>query len=143
MDARHDLRHQAASITFAQVIGMGANGADLHKAWHVQANARHSHQFSAFITNPDELAERSDERQTRERRLDCLDRCLRALALHNRRLLLRYHHGAGREKIESREHLADELKIPLNALRIRVYRIRSGLEACVAECAGRQTSLMK
>jgi DNA-directed RNA polymerase specialized sigma24 family protein len=69
-----------------------------------------------------------DERQL------CFDRCLEALPADNRKLILGYYQGKGAEKIRNRQELADELSIPLNALRIRVHRIRKTLEQCIAEC---------
>jgi DNA-directed RNA polymerase specialized sigma24 family protein len=67
-------------------------------------------------------------------RLICFDRCLNELGDENRDLLLAYYEGNPREKIENRLRLAKKLKIPLNALRIRVHRIKRMLEACIAEC---------
>jgi DNA-directed RNA polymerase specialized sigma24 family protein len=67
-------------------------------------------------------------------RLICFDRCLTELGTDNRDLILGYYEGEGREKIENRLALSKRLKIPLNALRIRVHRIKRMLEACIAEC---------
>jgi DNA-directed RNA polymerase specialized sigma24 family protein len=67
-------------------------------------------------------------------RLICFDRCLGELGAENQKLVLGYYEGEGREKIDNRLKLARELKIPLNALRIRVHRIKRTLEDCIAEC---------
>ena len=75
-----------------------------------------------------------DERQV------CFDRCLEALGVENRNLILLYYEGQGRMKIDNRQELADKLHIPLNALRIRVHRIKRTLEGCIAECLGRATA---
>jgi DNA-directed RNA polymerase specialized sigma24 family protein len=69
-----------------------------------------------------------------ERLLDCLDGCLTAVGEPRRRLLLRYHAGEGRERIDDRRALAAELGLPLNALRIRVHRLRAKIETCVLDC---------
>jgi DNA-directed RNA polymerase specialized sigma24 family protein len=66
-----------------------------------------------------------------DRRLDCLRRCLEPLPPEKRDLVLRYHQG--QNNIHNRQALANELSIPLNALRIRAYRIRRHLEDCVRE----------
>jgi DNA-directed RNA polymerase specialized sigma24 family protein len=76
------------------------------------------------------------DREEKELRLDCLDSCLRKLSANDRDLVGRYHHGQKRDKIEARRLLADSLNIPLNALRIRVYRIRATLEKCIEDCVG-------
>ena len=66
-------------------------------------------------------------------RLICFDRCLEELG-DEKTLLLAYYEGEGREKIDNRLELARKLKIPLNALRIRVHRLKRTLEACIARC---------
>jgi DNA-directed RNA polymerase specialized sigma24 family protein len=89
----------------------------------------------------DDGGERSD------RRLDCLRRCLGQLAPEQRDLVLRYHQGKsnqgksgqgknepGENNIRNRQKLADEAGIPMNALRIRVHRLRRKLESCVHAC---------
>lgn len=66
-----------------------------------------------------------------DERMAVLQQCLDRLPEGNRHLILAYHEGERRERIENRRLLADELDIPLNALRIRVHRIRAKLERCV------------
>jgi len=66
-----------------------------------------------------------------DERMAFLKECLERLPEGNRHLILAYHEGERRERIENRRLLADELDIPLNALRIRVHRIRAKLERCV------------
>jgi DNA-directed RNA polymerase specialized sigma24 family protein len=75
---------------------------------------------------PDYLPEVDDSH------LECLRRCLDRLSAEQRDLVLRYHQSESH--IRSRQVLAGELGIPLNALRIRVYRLRRKLETCVHEC---------
>lgn len=64
----------------------------------------------------------------------CFDRCLEELGVESRTLVLGYYEGEGRAKIDHRQELANKLKIPMNALRIRVHRIKRTLEDCIAEC---------
>ena len=66
-----------------------------------------------------------------DHRLDHLRACLETLEAEQRRLLLRYHQDD--QRIRSRKSLCDELGIPMNALRIRVHRLRRKVEACVQE----------
>ncbi len=68
---------------------------------------------------------------------DCFEKCLNALPSENRQLLLEYYQDEGRGKINNRQAKAEQLGIPLNALRSRVQRLRDKLEQCVALCLGR------
>ena len=72
-----------------------------------------------------------DDEPTDER-LECLRHCLRQLPGDQRNLVLRYHQGEN--NIRNRQALADQMGIPMNALRIRVHRVRRKLEACVHGC---------
>lgn len=69
-----------------------------------------------------------------ERRLACLHACLARLPGDQRRLILQYHQGGERARIDGRQRLARELGIGANALRIRAHRIRRRLEDCCARC---------
>lgn len=64
----------------------------------------------------------------------CLEECMGKLSAENRKLVLRYYQADGRQKIEDRKQLADELGIAPNALRIRAYRIRAALQKCLEKC---------
>lgn len=64
-------------------------------------------------------------------RMERLQSCLDRLPEDQRTLILEYHQGDGRDRIENRRRIAGQLDVPLNALRIRVHRIRARLEECV------------
>src|SRR5262249_26691970 len=66
-----------------------------------------------------------------ERHRECLEACLQKLPAESRALILQYHQGEKGVKITNRQRLAEQLQIPLNALRIRAHRIREQLETCV------------
>src|SRR5689334_16004284 len=84
-----------------------------------------------FGSRPDEPA---DEHLVRERRLDCLERCLQKLKPDQRELIVEYYRDAARERIDRRRALATKLGISMNALAVRACRIRDTLEACVGAC---------
>jgi RNA polymerase sigma factor (sigma-70 family) len=73
--------------------------------------------------------------ETRERLLDCLERCLDELTSSDRELILDYYRDEQRVKIDRRRELAARLGVTQNALSIRACRIRARLEACVRECS--------
>ncbi len=73
-------------------------------------------------------------------RLDCLQQCLQTLSPQNRDLIFQYHHGEKDVKIAHRQKLAERLKIPINALRIRAHRLRERLETCMTDCLHRSAA---
>jgi DNA-directed RNA polymerase specialized sigma24 family protein len=72
-------------------------------------------------------------------RLKCFDRCLEELTVESRHLILGYYQEERRAKIQLRQTLANSLRIPLNALRIRAHRIRVSLEECIKNCLETET----
>jgi len=88
--------------------------------------------------DPRNVSERELEQAQRERRLECLDVCVNGLPPQQLKLITQYHQGEGGARIARRNALAEELRIPLNALRIRAHRIRGELETCISECTKRE-----
>jgi DNA-directed RNA polymerase specialized sigma24 family protein len=80
-------------------------------------------------------AEETDEKERKEKMLDCLEHCTEKLETASRRIIIRYYFGEERAKIENRRALAASLNISVNALSIRACRIRDKLENCVGKCA--------
>jgi DNA-directed RNA polymerase specialized sigma24 family protein len=73
------------------------------------------------------------EPEIHEQELKCLEQCVDKLSPGDRDVVVRYHQGQGHDKIETRKRLADGLG-GVNALRIRMCRIRRELRICVAAC---------
>jgi DNA-directed RNA polymerase specialized sigma24 family protein len=71
------------------------------------------------------------EAETKEKMLNCLERCSGQLDPQNRAIIARYYVGKERLKVENRRALAEKLNITMNALAIRACRIRDKLEVCV------------
>jgi DNA-directed RNA polymerase specialized sigma24 family protein len=69
-----------------------------------------------------------------EKRLSCLKICLSRLPAGERKMILRYYSHGDEGKSTNRKTLADSVGIPLNALRIRVFRIRARLGKCLEGC---------
>jgi len=84
--------------------------------------------------SPPAISERKREAESEEKRLSCLEHCLKDLEPNQREMIVQYYHGDQRAKIENRRALAEGSGITMNALGIRVCRIRDRLEACVTRC---------
>ena len=69
--------------------------------------------------------------------LACLERCLGTLPPETRDLVLLYYGFEGGAQIPQRRALATRLGIGVNALRIRLHRLRARLEDCVRGCLQR------
>ncbi len=83
---------------------------------------------------PDEVQAQKLTRLAHERRLECLERCLEALPEASRRMILLYYRDEKGAQIKTRQLLAEELRIPDYALRLRVSRVRAKLDACINNC---------
>lgn len=66
----------------------------------------------------------SDEDEELEKMLKQLDDVLSAIPKSDRELILTYYTGTGKNKIKQRQALAEQSGLGLNALRLRVFRIR-------------------
>jgi DNA-directed RNA polymerase specialized sigma24 family protein len=64
-------------------------------------------------------------------RLDHLRHCLQQLSAAHQDLVLRYHQGE--QRIQDRKTICKDLGIEMNALRIRVHRLRRRIETCIQE----------
>lgn len=67
----------------------------------------------------------------------CLQRCLGYLSDEDREIITEYYKYDKVERITGRKRLAAKLGVSLNTLRVKTYRQRVNLEACVGECLGR------
>ena len=65
---------------------------------------------------------------------ECMKKCLRALDRGERELVSSYYEASKRSKITYRKTLAEQLRIETNALRVRVFRIRTRIKQCVEDC---------
>lgn len=81
-----------------------------------------------------------DDLDSIEQESACLERCMQGLTSDNRELVLQYYQYEKRAMIDHRQHLADQLGIAINALRIRAYRLRSLLQKCVEDCLERSVA---
>jgi DNA-directed RNA polymerase specialized sigma24 family protein len=77
-------------------------------------------------------------RTIQDGRLDSLDQCLAALKPEQRELIVEYYRDDRRQKIERRRELAGRLGISMNALGIRVCRLRDALLTCIAAARHQQ-----
>jgi len=92
---------------------------------------------TADFTVPQPLADVSADERTSEWRLVCFRECLDELSDDSRSLLLRYYEHSGHKKIETRAELSASLGVPVNALRIRIHRVKAGLQKCMDQCMKR------
>jgi DNA-directed RNA polymerase specialized sigma24 family protein len=74
---------------------------------------------------------REEDREAEE---ECLSRCLQALTAESRALILDYYSKEKQAKIEHRKEMAGRHRLSVAALRVRMYRVRVGLEECINRC---------
>ena len=94
--------------------------------------------MSTPLPLPPPPVEKSEEE---EARYACLEKCMMHLTPENRELLLNYYQEEKQAKIDARRKFAEHLNIPLNALRIRVFRLRESLRECVLACLNERNAI--
>jgi len=72
--------------------------------------------------------------EEKERRSNCLARCLKHLPPDAHEFLLSYYEQEGAERITLRKRKAEEMGIDLKTLRVRISRIKLPLAKCVRDC---------
>jgi DNA-directed RNA polymerase specialized sigma24 family protein len=77
------------------------------------------------------------ETEEKELQASCLEECLTSLPSLERDLITRYYQGRGLENIALRKVLAAECGGE-NTLRVKAFRIRIRLRACMNECMSRR-----
>ena len=65
---------------------------------------------------------------------ECLRSCLQQLSAENRKLIVEYFVKEKQAKIDHRSELAQQFGISVENLRVKVYRIRVSLQACIERC---------
>jgi hypothetical protein len=69
-----------------------------------------------------------------ERRLACMESCLQALPAEARQMLADYYEPDRRLRKANRERILKHMGVSLNALRLRVFRLRDQLGECCRKC---------
>jgi DNA-directed RNA polymerase specialized sigma24 family protein len=88
------------------------------------------------IVRKDNSIEIPGEQATVELRLRCLEKCASQLPQPDRTLMLEFYRFDGSQKIENKRRMADSLGLTLGALRVKAFRLRAKLEACITKCMG-------
>ena len=81
----------------------------------------------------------SAQAEEKELKLACLDRCLQKLQPDEREMVTEYYREDKQAKIDRRKWLAERFGYSVNALRIKVHRLRGELYGCITTCVRRET----
>ena len=83
----------------------------------------------------------TDEVTEKERRLECLDDCLRTFPRDSAELILEYYRYEKSGRVERRRALAERLDLRRDALANRAQRVRDKLEHCVSGCLRKKLAI--
>jgi len=95
------------------------------------------------VVDPSADGDAQQRRRLEELRFECMQHCLGSLPRESRQLLVAYHQGARRQRIDNRNSLARQLGISINTLRIRVHRLRQELETSAEKCLENRMETLK
>lgn len=76
----------------------------------------------------------SGEDELKDKKFDCLNKCLAEFPSDKRKLLIEYFDTEEATMIMKRKRLAEKSGFNLNTLRIRVSRLKTKLEKCTKDC---------
>ncbi len=76
----------------------------------------------------------SEEDELKDKKFDCLNKCLADFPEDKRKLLIEYFDTEEETMIPKRKSLAEKSGLNLNTLRIRISRLKTKLEKCTKEC---------
>ncbi|MGB7621989.1 MAG: hypothetical protein WBN92_06525 [Terriglobia bacterium] len=74
------------------------------------------------------------EGEEQDERLECLEKCAGRLVPAERQRVIDYYYDQGRAKIDRRKRMADQMRISVGNLRVRMHRTRERLEECILDC---------
>jgi RNA polymerase sigma factor (sigma-70 family) len=86
------------------------------------------------IDLPANPPQEEDDEENADLQADCLETCLGELSQEKRELILAYYAKEKQAKIDHRLEMARQLGVSMETLRVRAYRIRTTLEACIECC---------
>jgi DNA-directed RNA polymerase specialized sigma24 family protein len=89
---------------------------------------------SGKIVSPNAPDDSNSDDEIKEKRFECLDKCLAEFPADKRELLINYFDTDEATMIRTRRNLAEKLEMNLNTLRIRVSRLKTKLEKCTKDC---------
>lgn len=101
----------------------------VHEYWRDETRFSELQEEKTSADSPVVISEHENHRQ------ECLRRCLAKVSKKDRELIMKYYQSEKKAKLSDRKQLAKDLGgITMNALWIRVSRIRSFLATCIREC---------
>lgn len=87
--------------------------------------------------SPETRAEELAEDTGTESIHNCLEECLQRFPDTDRTMILRYYSAEKKAKVNLHKHMAEQLGININTLRLRIMRMKEKLEPCIERCLER------
>lgn len=69
-----------------------------------------------------------------DERIECLNKCLNKLSAEERTIFIEYYASEKEKKSDARKQIAARMNCEMNALHVRVFRLRSVLAKCIGKC---------
>jgi DNA-directed RNA polymerase specialized sigma24 family protein len=84
--------------------------------------------------DPKKVEREKEHLADQERKTSCMRRCFESLSDEKRTLIKEFEQGEKRVRINNRKSMAERLNTNINALRIRIFKIRREIRACRDAC---------
>jgi RNA polymerase sigma factor (sigma-70 family) len=107
----------------------------LHEYWRsARSHTLGEHEYQRFSQSDAGSGSELVGPDEKERRLQCLEKCVQQLPEQSRELLYSYLQGTGSAGRENRRMLAESLGISRETLTLRVFHIRNRMRKCIEKC---------
>jgi RNA polymerase sigma factor (sigma-70 family) len=94
---------------------------------------RRSEKLSEFTSVQKRVAV-MDEKEEDEVKMRCLEKCLAELSAADREIFIEYYAPEGEKKSEHRKKIAARMGCAMNALQVKIFRLRGQLAGCMKKC---------
>ena len=98
------------------------------------SKSKHLSEDAEISEDPRKMDAELESQTQEEQRVDCMRKCFQGLDPEGRDLIKQYNQGAGRDRKQSRKRLAKERNQTENALRMKVFHIKTRLKKCYDDC---------
>ncbi|MEO6589635.1 MAG: hypothetical protein ABIP06_10050 [Pyrinomonadaceae bacterium] len=99
---------------------------------YLRTSKRRNEKLNSISENRTTFAEMDEDLE--DGRIECLNQCLKELSAEDRTIFIEYYAPGKEKKSAARRMIAERINCEMNALQVRVFRLRGVLAKCIGKC---------